>query len=156
MINKEDFPDQDIMVEVEGTGYVFNLREVAERLVIDPVHLETELEQQANFYLWVAIGASTAASDAEDSKHGFEIFVAELEKEVRRDFDRSELKATEAKVAAAVKTHPEYLSRLEAYLSDKRIADIMSVVKEATRMRQFLLIERSRRAYKDDAAASED
>lgn len=155
-MDKNEFPDQDIIVDVEGEEYEFNLRAIAERLIIDPNHLDEELEQQAALYLWIASAAANALSNAEDSKHGFEIFVAELEKEIRRDFEGQGVKATEAKVAAEVKGSSEYTERLDDYLSDRRSADMLAVIKEAARMRQYTLIERSRRAYKDDAAASED
>lgn len=147
---------QTITVAIGAEVYEIDLEEMAGRLRIDPSHLDEELEEQSAFYLWIAVLAASANSDAEDEKQGFDIFYNELLSDVRRDMEEAGTKPTVSGVESDAKASEEYGTRLEVLLTARRTADVLNVIKEASRMRQYLLIERSRRASRDEAAALDE
>jgi len=146
-----------LVVEVNGKKYKLNFENIGERLMIDPANLDRELEEQAAFYFWVATIATNAEVIAEQEKQAFDIFFSELQRDVRANIEEGGGKApAAATVEAAAKATEEYEERLVTVLDAKRTASLAATVRDAVRMRQFLLIERSRRLSRNDAAEHDE
>lgn len=157
MSKKFDIPAMEVEVTVNGRVYTLDLSTVAEKMLIDPNHLDEELEQQAAFYLWVGTLAAEAEMSAEEEKQAFDIFFAELQRDVRLTMEGNGGKApAAATVEAAAKATKEYGNRLADMMEARRISAIVSTVRDAVRMRQYTLIERSRRLSKHEAAETEE
>ena len=146
-----------LVVEVNGKKYKLNFEDIAERLMIDPANLDRELEEQAAFYFWVASIATNAEVTAEQEKQAFDIFFSELQRDVRAAIEEGGGKApAAATVEAAAKATEEYEERLVTVLDAKRTASLAATVRDAVRMRQYTLIERSKRLSKNDAAEHDE
>lgn len=146
-----------LVVEVNGKKYKLNFEDIGQRLMIDPANLDRELEEQAAFYFWLATIATNAEVQAEQEKQGFDIFFSELQRDVRASIEEGGGKApAAATVEAAAKATEEYEERLVVVLDAKRTASLAATVRDAVRMRQFLLIERSRRLSRNDAAEHDE
>lgn len=157
MSKKFDVPDTIIKVELEDKTYKLDLNDVAERMIIDPVHLDEELQEQAAFYLWVGTLASTAEQNAEEEKQAFDIFFSELQRDTRLAMEAEGGKPpAAATVEAAAKATEEYADRLADVMEARRIAGMVATVRDAVRMRQYTLTERSRRLSKSEAAEVEE
>jgi len=157
MSKKFDIPDMVVDVEVEGKPYKLDLTIVSEKMLIDPNHLDEELEEQAAFYLWTATLSSEAEMNAEEEKQAFDIFYAELQRDVRLSMESEGGKPpAAATVEAAAKATEEYGERLGDVMEARRTAAILATVRDAVRMRQYTLIERSRRLSKREAAETEE
>jgi len=153
----EQIIDEIIKVTVNGKKYKLNLSDLAKRLEIDASNLDYELEHQAAFYYWIATLATNAVFMAEEQKHAFEVFYSELINEARSEFEKEGGKAPAATIIeATVKSQEEYQERLGELMKIKRIAALFETAREAVRMRQFLLIERSKRISKEIAAEYEE
>jgi len=146
-----------LVVEVNGKKYKLNFEDIAERLMIDPANLDRELEEQAAFYFWVASIATNAEVIAEQEKQALDIFFSELQRDVRANIEEGGGKApAAATVEAAAKSTEEYEDRLVTMLDAKRTASLAATVRDAVRMRQYTLIERSKRLSKNDAAEHDE
>lgn len=157
MSSKFEVPDTILSIEVDGKTYKLDLNDVADRMIIDPVHLDEELQEQAAFYLWVGTLASAAEMNAEDEKQAFDIFFSELQRDVRLDIEKGGGKPpAAATVEASAKSTEEYADRLADVIEARRIAGMAATVRDAVRMRQFTLIERSRRLSRSEAAETEE
>lgn len=144
-------------IEIAGKTYTLDLAEVSEKLVIDPAHLDQELEWQAPFLFWVSTLCTNAIWQAEEASKQFEIEFSEMQRAVRQRYELAAAADEKAKVPAQtgidaeVKSSQEYRDGSKKILELKRISSILETVKAAVVSRQYLLIERSRRFYKDEA-----
>lgn len=155
----EEAVDEVLEVEINGKTYRLDMNGFAERMVIDPDNLDYELEHQAAFFVWIATLATNAEFLYEEAKQSFDLFYAELVNDSRLSFEKGGAKAPAATVIEAkAKQDPEYPERLAEMKELQRIAAIFKTLRDAVHMRQFTLIERSKRLSRDAAAeyTSED
>lgn len=144
--------DETLDVEVGSRHYELNLKDVAEKMMIDPANLNGELESQAAFYYWISTLATESSLVAEDERHVFEIYFAEACKGVRLKYEAGDGKVpAQTGIEAEVKSTAEYKERLVRLLDIKRVAALLETVKDAVKSRQYTLIERSRRLSRDEA-----
>ena len=148
--------EKTIEVEVNGKTYELDLGRVSRLMMIDPAHLDDELQEQAAFYYWIATLATEAQFIAEDAQHVFDVFYAELVSEKREELTPKDGKAPAGTIIdAEAKSDPEYNKRHKQIVKARQTAAMLATVRDAVKMRQFTLIERSKRLSKDDAAESE-
>ena len=148
--------EEIIDIKVNGKTYDLDLGRISRLMMIDPAHLDEELQEQAGFFYWVATLATAAQFALEDAQQVFDVFYAELVNEKREELTPDEGKAPAGTIIeAAAKADPEYSKRHKGIGELRRKAAILATVREAVRMRQYTLIERSKRLSKDEAAESE-
>lgn len=154
-MGRDKFPPiEDVLdVEVNGKAYTLDLGRVSRLMMIDPVNLDKELEEQAGFYFWVASLATEAQLLLADAEQVYDIFKAELIDEKREELTPKEGKSPAGTIIeAAAKADPEYAARGASITGLRRTAAVLATVRDAVRMRQYTLIERSKRLSKDSAA----
>lgn len=151
-------PIKDVLtVIINGKKYKLNFEDIGEKLIIDPANLDRELEEQAASYFWVATIATNAELDAAQEKQAFDLFYAELQRDIRARYEDNGKKApAQAGVEAEAKASTEYEDRMVALLEANRVAALSATVRDAFRMRQYTLIERSKRLSKNDAAEHDE
>jgi len=155
---KFDIIEEVLTIELNGKDYEVDLARVSRLMIIDPVHLDEELQEQAAFYFWISTLATQAEIFASDAKHEFEIWFADVVSESREKLSKkAEGKAPAATIIeASAKGDPEYQERLEELSEIQRNAALLGTVRDAVRMRQYLLIERSKRLSRDEAAEAQE
>lgn len=143
----DEVPDDVVSVTVAGKAYDVRLREVAERALIDPNHLDEEIDRQAAEYFWIATLAAYAEAQAGEAKRDLDIFLSELIQEHREKMLEPGGKAPAATVIeAAAKSDRRYLAAARIAYNAQRTAALLRVASDAIRMRHYLLLERSRRS----------
>ena len=148
--------EEVIEVKVNGKTYELDLGRVSRLMMIDPAHLDEELQEQAAFYYWIATLATEAQFLVEDAQQVFDVFYAELVSEKREELTPHDGKPPAGTIIEAeAKSDPEYSKRHKGLGELRRRAAVLGTVRDAVKMRQFTLIERSKRLSKDDAAESE-
>jgi len=92
-----------IDITVGGEDYRF---EVNDELEIDVHDLDKELAQQAARYAWFSVLLERARDEFRELEAEKQELDAKLDGEIRIDFEKAQIKTTEAKVSAKIKAHP--------------------------------------------------
>lgn len=149
--------EEVIEVRVNGKTYELDLGRVSRLMMIDPAHLDEELQEQAAFLFWVSMLATNAQFAVEDAEQVFDVFKSELISEKREELTPKEGKAPAGTIIEAeAKADPEYSKRYDGISQLRRTAAILATVRDAVKSRQYLLIERSKRLSKDEAAEAQE
>jgi hypothetical protein len=142
-----DTIDDVIEVELNGKRFMVDLADVSAKLLIDPNHLDEELQRQAGEYFWIATLAAQAEATAQEGKRNLELLLSELINEYREKMTDGASKAPAATIIeAAARCDRSYRRAAAVVQQQQRDASLLRVAADAFRLRHYLLLERSRRA----------
>jgi hypothetical protein len=117
------------------------LQELRDRLRIDRDELDVSLEEQPELYYHVAHAHAQAVAEADTAKLDRDQGLAELDKEIRAEFDKAGTKFTENRIFQELQMLPEARElRLTRYKALEVVND-WQALKDAYHQRSFMLRE---------------
>lgn len=140
MTREPDFPDVTLDVDVYGHIEKVNLSDFAEKLVIDPNHLDVALLRQANLYFNIAQYASCAVATSERCRQQRDVWLAERIRELRDEaLERGGRAPGYDTLSAEATSDSKYAKLQDLYIDAKQDASILENARDAMKMRQFML-----------------
>jgi len=109
-------------------------------LEIDKTKLNDELAGQPSMYAWYATLCEMSRNKVLYLKNALEIMEAELDQQIRRDWDSDEGKMTEAGVAAKIKLNKKHQALVDSYLDAQLSQGKLMVAKVSFEQRKDMLI----------------
>lgn len=113
--------------------------QIKQRLAIDKLSLDDEFVQQPQLFYSVSEAYVEAVALRDTLKEELSTVDAELDGLVREEFEKRELKATEAMVKGEIQIHPKHKKAFDKWIAAKTEADKLAALKEAFHQRSFML-----------------
>lgn len=135
-----------LTIKVEGQKHRVDFDQLASRLKIDPVDIDTEAADQPSLYVWVGVLAEEAAYAATLAKRRLDLHRSTLIQALRSKPPKSlqgEGKRAVANAAfeAAVDADARTQELVVKQQAAQRVANLMAIAKEAARSRAGLIRE---------------
>ncbi len=120
---------------------MINIEEFKSYLSIDEAHLDKELIQQASLFFSVGEAYTEAVSLRDQLKDRISRIDAELYRTFRTKHEKKGEKVTEAWLNSEIQTSNKHQKIFKKYIEAKKLSDTLEQLKDAFRMRSYVLRE---------------